>query len=1046
MNTLIAKHSSCLLLVLLLSGFFSPLAAQPDSYPSPELQWYTIETKHFLIHYHEGTERSARAAAKIAEEIYVPITSLYHHKPDTKVSLVFKDVSDYSNGLAYFFNNKIIFYTSPLDYDLRGTHNWLRNVIAHEFTHIVQMQVAMKFGRSLPAFSFQWFGYERERRDDILYGYPNVLVSYPLPGVIVPPWFAEGTAQYNRPQLGYEEWDSHRDMILRCYALSDSMLSWDEMQAFGKTSLGNESVYNAGYKLTRYISAHYGEESIVEITRRLGRLFTFSIDGAIQDVLEKSGHELYDEWTEHTKKDYQRRIAPVRAHLVQGNIVGGTGFGNFYPAFSPDGKALAYVSNKNSDRFSQSSLFTIDLETGKETRLIGGTNSMLSWSPDGQSIVYSKYNTPSVEGYLFYDLYRYDLSTKKEHRITHGLRAYNPCYSPDGKRIVFVFEKDGSVNLGIVDAGGKNFARVTRFKYGEQAFTPRWSPDGEKILFAYAPREQRTIAVVKPDGSDLRVLLQGPEDNRDPRFTDNGNILFASDRTGIFNIYRLDPATGAVEQLTNVIGGAFMPAMSGDSILAYALYTASGYKLATLRNPVPLVTEGARYLPEADELSSLMNTDSGTIDWTPLRNFDDTKLPPVKPHKYRNVFENMMFFPFLRVDTYNKRSSGLELLKPGLFLSSSDVLGRYELMAGGAINILGERDLFLVFNFRNELPLLGSLGLYPELSLEGINVTRKSETPMEFPLDTVNAGVNFNMLEFAAHIRHNIFNVRTKLDIGFTHSRYSSGLDGFVNPETGQYIPSSEFLYLIGNYFSLSIYHRNIHPARDAMINPVGRRIRFSYRYEMNEFNPDGEFVIENGLLVPKYKDFNFHRFDLQWMESIRLPGGRHTLAANFRAATIPGPPVNYFFDFYAGGITGMKGYSFYTLAGNEVLTGALTYRFPIFAEIGYRVGHILLDKLYGSLFFEAGDAWTGSWSLDHLRRNLKRDAGFEIRLEAYSFSMYPTSIFFSGAYGLDDVTKEINGQSITNGHEWRWYFGMLFTFDLTDGTAVHTPSSMVRR
>ena len=64
----------------------------------------------------------------------------------------------------------------------------------------------------------------------------------------------------------------------------------------------------------------------------------------------------------------------------------------------------------------------------------------------------------------------------------------------------------------------------------------------------------------------------------------------------------------------------------------------------------------------------------------------------------------------------------------------------------------------------------------------------------------------------------------------------------------------------------------------------------------------------------------------------------------------------------------------------------------------------------------------------------LKKDIGFELRLESYSFSMYPTRIFFSGAYGLDEFTRTFQFADVTYGKEWRWYFGMLFGFDLSDG------------
>ncbi len=97
---------------------------------------------------------------------------------------------------------------------------------------MVQIQASMKFSKNMPAIYLQWINYENERRPDVLYGYPNVIVSYPISGVGVPAWFAEGTAQYQRQQMGYDYWDANRDMILRSYVLDDNMLTWNEMGQF----------------------------------------------------------------------------------------------------------------------------------------------------------------------------------------------------------------------------------------------------------------------------------------------------------------------------------------------------------------------------------------------------------------------------------------------------------------------------------------------------------------------------------------------------------------------------------------------------------------------------------------------------------------------------------------------------------------------------------------------------------------------------------------------------------------------------------------------
>ena len=60
-------------------------------------------------------------------------------------------------------------------------------------------------------------------------------------------------------------------MILRSYALDGNMLSWDDMGVFGKTSLGNESSYNAGFALVDYIARTYGEAKLGRDFQEPGR-------------------------------------------------------------------------------------------------------------------------------------------------------------------------------------------------------------------------------------------------------------------------------------------------------------------------------------------------------------------------------------------------------------------------------------------------------------------------------------------------------------------------------------------------------------------------------------------------------------------------------------------------------------------------------------------------------------------------------------------------------------------------------------------------------
>src|SRR5664280_907598 len=177
----------------------------------------------------------------------------------------------------------------------------------------------------------------------------------------------------------------------------------------GKTSLGNESVYNSGFALTRYISQKYGENTLKEISRALGKLGNFTIDAAFKDVLGKDGNEIYNEWKNYVTDSYKKRTADVQTNLVQGEEIGKEGFGNFYPVFSQDGKKVLYVSNKTSDYFSPSGVYLYDLSTKKEEEITENVRSTVTWIPGTNKIVYAKIGDDNPNWYNVHDLYTYDI-------------------------------------------------------------------------------------------------------------------------------------------------------------------------------------------------------------------------------------------------------------------------------------------------------------------------------------------------------------------------------------------------------------------------------------------------------------------------------------------------------------------------------------------------------------------------------------------------------------------------------------------------------------
>ncbi len=1017
---------------LLLIFFPIIISAQFDEY-NPDYNWLTIKGKHVVVHYHPEAERTARTVCKIADEVWGPITSLYGYEPET-VHFVIKDIDDYSNGATYFFDNKIEIWASALDFDLRGAHNWLRNVISHEFTHMVQIQSAMKIGRGIPAVYLQFLNYEDKRRPDILYGFPNFIGSYPIASVNVPAWFAEGTAQYMRKEFNYDNWDTHRDMILRMYALENKMLTWNQMGIFDKTSLGNESVYNSGFALTRYISQKYGEDKLELISKKLGKLTNFTIDAAFKDVLGKDGNQIYDEWSSFLKNNYKERSKDVEANLVQGKMISGEGFGNFYPTYSPDGKKIIYISNKDNDYFLFSGIFELDLQTMKERSLVSGVRSSLSFIPGQNKIVYAKLSQSNPKLANIHDLYTYDLDKDKEKRITFGLRANNPNVSHDGKKIVFLFQKDGSTNIGTVDIDGKNFKRLTFFEHGEQVFNPKFSLDDSYIIFGYTFSNSRDIFKVNADGAGLDTLISNHCDNRDPIFDHDGNLIYASDQTGIFNIYRYNFQTKQSTRLTNVLGGTFEPTINADGNIIYSGYTAEGFKIFSIdKNEQQKVDDSKKYVwindPPLDK--DQPKGDLAKFNIEALKHYNDYDIPDYKAEKYTGAFSRVSVIPFVRYDNYNTSNSGLDKIKPGMYLASSDMLNRYSIFAGGSINKRLERDLFLSFDYRDKLPILYSLGLKPEMGLELYSISRKTNTPLVFdPLDptqNTNTDVTYNLFEADLIARHKIFNDANKLEFRFIYSSYTATLGSFIFPNTSILYPTTNDTYLIGRDFQFKYNHEDIKPTTDSDINPVGRQVEFKYDYEFNRFNPDGNYEVSGGYLVPIYSNFDFHRIEINWKEFIQIFKD-NTLNFQLRAASILGKTVPDFFDFYLGGLIGMKSYPFYSISGNKLGWLNVTYRFPLFRDIDTRIGHLYLDKIYMSVYGDIGSAWNGNLTG---AVKFRKGVGAEIRIKMNSFYLFPTSLFFNAAYSFDKFTRNILNENVTYGNEWNFYGGILFDFNI---------------
>jgi hypothetical protein len=906
----------------------------------------------------------------LAEDVHARLVPRIKSEPHTRTHIVLIDALDDANGWAtpLPYNLITLYITQPFGESIFGVgyyDDWMRLLITHEYTHIVQLDMV----NSLP---------------EVL---RNIFGNLYFPNMLEPIWLTEGLAVYEETELtaGGRNRSPASDMILRMAVLENNFPDISHAANFTEQWPDGEVPYLFGGSFTAFIAKKFGREKLADLSLKYsGRWWPFLVNDTAISVLGSDYTELWREW----KNDLSERYETVRNRVIAQGLskshqLTRRGYMNLAPAISPDGKQVAYY-DQNADEHPAIRLMNVD--GSDDHKIVDSVNSSapgIAWRRDGGGFYYTRievvHNTD-----LYDDIYYYDLERRREFRVTRNLRARDPAPSPDGTRLVFVSNGLGKTRLASLTlsdmpakpAHAEDIDWLTEDSENQYE-SPRFSPDGQKIVVGVRqPDGYKDIWILDSRGNKLEALMHDRAvDGGAVWGPDGRRIYFSSDRSGIFNVYVYDLASRQIDQVSNVLGGAFMPALSPDGgKIAFADYSSRGFDIRVMDNQPGLLKAAAPYR-----------------DPYPVMKYDEPQVNTAQsPYDPWQTLPPRLWLPNFGHSDYSGTLAGL-------FTFGADAIQRHSYTLSALYGPSRQRTWY-DFNYRYD-------GWYPSLNFRAWDIDMtysgllQQQTGLYASSDYVERS---RLLDVSLAFPLLKLDTQHSLSFGYRRNYVSSltqlppwtGYDGVI-PAEGL-LASGQVDYLFNN---AKKYGYSISPED-------GRSLELGY----------AQFGQKIG------SDFDLKKYSIDWHEYIDLPIEHQVLLLRAYAGKSTGDVIPQR-AFQLGGVgpgdmlinvddqtVYLRGYPANQYRGQKVGLATVEYRFPI-ENLENGIGNMpfFFKRLHGDVFAEAGNAWDNAFDSSDLKRSVGAEASMDMTLAYF----LPITLRFGLYKALDDQRDRVGDISI---------------------------------
>jgi Tol biopolymer transport system component len=931
-----------------------------------KLDFKVYETPHFRLHYYLENDSLIKWFAKESEVWYEmhqqvfqdtfirknPLILYSNHPEFQQTTTIQGEIGVGTGGVTEAFKTRVVMPVMQINHQTR-------HVLGHELVHAFQYRVLMEGSDSL-------------RLENI----GNI-----------PLWMVEGMAEY----FSIGKKDAFTAMWMRDAYLNNDIPSLRDMT----DNMGKYFPYRFGQAFWSYIGSTYGDTVIMPLFKATAM---YGYEYAIQGIFGYNSQTLSNLWKNSIEQAYANLkvdtgTAPVGKLLLDKANAGRM---NVSPAISPDGKYVAFLSEK--DLFSID-LFLADAQTGRIIRKLTSrlTNpdidefsfleSAGAFSPDSRKFAFSVFSEGKSK------LMVVDVQNGKTLSVVAmgDISEFtNIAWAPDGETFAFSGLKNGYSDIYTYHLPSQTLTQLTDDWYSD--FQPSFSRDGKKIVFATdrVVLQQGNRGVEIPmnlaildiaSKSIFNIPVFDGANNLNPQFSsDDAHVYFLSNRDGFRNMYRYALADGKVEQMTNYFTGIsgiteYSPALSvsAENDIVYSYYRSNAYSIYNAKvddftpievNPFDVNFDAANLPPPVNRGVDIVNTNLSNFNLFSRIEDEQIQNSPYRPDFKLDYLANSG----VGMAVGSRYGAGISSGIQGMF---SDILGHNQIFA--ALNVNGEIYDFggqvAYINQRSRINWGGGLSHIPYMSGFSVYDQRDVGQGDELILDTYIIRTFQQQAEiFGAYP----FSRQHRFEMGGALARYSYRVDRWWQSYFWGYggrdkITNEQAQQLgLGRFEPFTIQQLNAAFIGDNSVFGLTAPLQ-GYRYRIGAEQYFGDF------------NFTAYTFDVRKYNRYKPV----TLAARAYTYIRSGQNNNILYPLFLGYPHLIRGYesssfrnnsgpmNFQKMMGSKIAVFNLEARLPFTGpeKLAVIKSGILISDL--NVFFDAGLAWN-SW--DEVRFKSKID------------------------------------------------------------------------